>query len=194
VRAAKVSDSLLSRLDHGDIAVKPAIDRFSTDHVCFADGSDERVDAVIYCTGYKISFPFFPEALTGAEDTEPALYRRVVPPTAPGLYFIGLVQPIGATMPLAEIQSQWIADLLQGRAALPPQPAMNREIARFRAVTTKRYAHSTRHLIQVDFLAYLREIRRERRAGARRGRARWTAPAAPSVPAQTLASLFDGAG
>src|SRR5262249_809907 len=53
-----VSDSLLSRLDHGDIAVKPAIDRFGTDRVCFTDGSDERVDAVIYCTGYEISFPF----------------------------------------------------------------------------------------------------------------------------------------
>ena len=91
-------------------------------------------------------------------------------------------------MPLAEAQSHWVADLLQGRAALPPVPAMNREIARYRAVTAKRYAHSTRHLIQVDFLAYLREIRRERRAGARRGRARWTAPAAPSVPAQTLPS------
>jgi len=183
-----VSDSLLSRLDHGDIAVKPAIDRFGTDRAYFTDGSAEQVDTVIYCTGYKISFPFLPEALTGAADTEPALYRRVVLPAAPGLYFIGLVQPIGATMPLAEAQSHWVADLLQGRAALPPQPAMNREIARYRAVTARRYAHSTRHLIQVDFLAYLREIRRERRAGARRGRARWTAPAAPSVPAQTLPS------
>jgi Flavin-binding monooxygenase-like len=183
-----VSDSLLSRLDHGDIAVKPAIDRLGSDRAYFTDGSAEQVDTVIYCTGYKISFPFLPEALTGAADTEPALYRRVVLPAAPGLYFIGLVQPIGATMPLAEAQSHWVADLLQGRAALPPQPAMNREIARFRAVTAKRYAHSARHLIQVDFLAYLREIQRERRAGARRGRARWTAPAAPSVPAQTLVS------
>ena len=183
-----VSDSLLSRLDHGDIAVKPAIDRFGSDRAYFTDGSAERVDTVIYCTGYKISFPFLPEALTGAADTEPALYRRVVLPAAPGLYFIGLVQPIGATMPLAEAQSHWVADLLQGRAALPPLPAMNREIARYRAVTAKRYAHSTRHLIQVDFLAYLREIRREQRAGARRGTARWTVPAAPSVPAQTLPS------
>jgi len=183
-----VSDSLLSRLDHGDIAVKPAIDRFGGDRVHFTDGSDERVDAVIYCTGYKISFPFLPEALTGAEDTEPALYRRVVPPAVPGLYFIGLVQPIGATMPLAEIQSHWVADLLEDRAALPPQPVMEREIARYRAATASRYAHSTRHLIQVDFLAYLREIRRERRAGARRSGARWTVPATRPVPGQTLPS------
>ena len=181
-----VSDSLLSRLDHGDIAVKPAIDRFGGDRVCFTDGSEERVDAVIYCTGYEINFPFLPEALTGAGDTEPALYRRVVPPAVPGLYFIGLVQPIGATMPLAEMQSQWVADLLQGRAALPPQAVMEREITRYRAATASRYAHSTRHLIQVDFLAYLREIRKERRAGARRSGTRWTVPVTRPVPGRTL--------
>src|SRR5262249_57863885 len=106
--------------------------------------------------------PFRPSALPGPGAPGRVLSRRVVLPAAPGLYFIGRVQPIGATMPLAEAQSHWVADLLQGRAALPPQPAMNREIARYRAVTARRYAHSTRHLIQVDFLAYLREIRRER--------------------------------
>jgi len=74
-------------------------------------------------------------------------------------------------MPIAEIQSQWVADLLQGRATLPPEPEMNQEIARYRAATAKRYVRPGRHTIQVDFLAYLREIRKERRAGVRRNRA-----------------------
>ena len=74
-------------------------------------------------------------------------------------------------MPLAEAQSHWVADLLQGRAVLPPQPEMNREIAAYRGATARRYARSARHLIQVDFLPYLSEIRAERQAGARRGRA-----------------------
>jgi len=159
-----VSDRLLSRLDHGDIAVRPGIERFGSDRVYFTDGSAEQVDVVIYCTGYKISFPFLPRAVAGAEDTEPLLYRRVVSPAVPGLYFIGLIQPVGATMPLAEAQSHWVADLLEGRAALPPRPEMYREIARYRAATASRYAGSARHLIQVDFLAYLREIRKERQA------------------------------
>ena len=166
-----VSDGLLSRLYRGDIAVRPAVERFGADRVYFTDGTAEPLDAVIYCTGYKISFPFLPGSLTGGADTEPALYRRVVPPAVPGLYFIGLIQPVGATMPLAEAQSHWVADLLQGRAVLPPQPEMNREIAAYRGATARRYARSARHLIQVDFLPYLREIRAERQAGARRGRA-----------------------
>src|SRR5207248_1077832 len=153
-----VSDSLLSRLDHGDIVVRPGVERFGGDIAHFTDGSAEQVDVVIYCTGYKISFPFLDEALIGADEQQIPLYRRVVPPRLPGLYFIGLIQPIGASMPVAEAQSEWVADLIEGRAALPPQPRMHREIARYRAATVKRYGRAARSTIQVDFLAYLREI------------------------------------
>src|SRR5260370_3355025 len=62
-----VSDSLLSKLEHGDIVVKPTIDRFGRDCVYFTDGSAEPVDTVIYCTGYKISFPFLDQALISTE-------------------------------------------------------------------------------------------------------------------------------
>jgi cation diffusion facilitator CzcD-associated flavoprotein CzcO len=167
-----VSDSLLGRIERGEIVVKPAIDRFDRDGVHFTDGTAEQVDTVIYSTGYNISVPFLDPALIGAEDNRIPLYHRVVPPRRPGLYFIGLVQPIGAIMPIAEVQSQWVADLLQERATLPPEPEMGREIARYFAVTARRYAHSGRPAIQVDFLAYLREIARERRTRARRNGAR----------------------
>jgi dimethylaniline monooxygenase (N-oxide forming) len=180
------------KLDHGDIVVKPNIDRFDGERVFFTDGSAEQVDAVIYCTGYKISFPFLDEALIGADDTQIPLYHRIVPPKLPGLYFIGLVQPIGAIMPIAEIQSEWVADLLQGRATLPPEAQMNREIAKYRAVTAKRYARSTRHTIQVDFLAYLRKIRKERQVGARRNgvsRAIAADPPAPRILQQASTPL-----
>jgi len=170
-----VSDSLLGALDRGEITVKPAIDRFDGDRVCFADGVSERVDTVIYCTGYKISFPFLDPALAAVADNEVSLYHRVVPPRLPGLYFIGLVQPIGAIMPIAEAQSHWVADLLQGSAALPPEPDMDREITRYRARTARRYVPTSRHTIQVDFLAYLREICRERRVGSRLALRGWSA-------------------
>jgi dimethylaniline monooxygenase (N-oxide forming) len=64
-----VSDSLLAKVGAGDIIVKPAIDRFDGDRVCFTDGSAERVDTVIYCTGYKISFPFLSEASSAPTTT-----------------------------------------------------------------------------------------------------------------------------
>jgi dimethylaniline monooxygenase (N-oxide forming) len=163
-----VSDSLLSKLGHGDIVVKPSIDTFEGDCVRFTDGSSEPVDVVIYCTGYKVSLPFLNEATIGRDSRQIPLYRRVVAPKLSGLYFIGLVQPVGAVMPIAEIQSEWVADLLQGSGTLPPEQHMNSEIARYTAATVRRYGASAVHPIQVDFLAYIREIRRERQMGVRR--------------------------
>ena len=94
------------------------------------------------------------------------LFHRVVDPDHPGLYFIGLVQPLGAMMPLAEAQSQWVADLLDGTAALPSKAEMRREIARYHRKLEKRYVKSKRHTIQVDFLDHLAELSKERTAGA----------------------------
>ena len=152
-----ISAELLPRIGHGDIVVKPNIAEFAGGRtVRFADGSDEEVDLAIYCTGYKISFPFLDPGLIAAPDNEIPLYRRVVSPEHPGLYFIGLLQPLGAIMPIAEAQSEWIADVLEGRVELPPPATMRRAIARDRAAMAKRYVASKRHTIQVDFAPYMR--------------------------------------
>lgn len=158
-----VSEDLLSRLGHGDITVKPNLARFDGDRVRFVDGTEERVDVVIYCTGYQVSFPFLDDRVVTAEDNHIDLYRRVVPPDHSGLYFIGLVQPIGAIMPLAEAQSEWVADLLEGRASLPSPAAMRRSIAAYDRAVRKRYIASKRHTLEVDFHPYLAELARERR-------------------------------
>lgn len=165
-----VSAELLSRLGHGDIEVKPNIDRFGGERtICFVDGSEEKIDLVVYCTGYKISFPFFDEDLISARENRLPLYRRVVSVEHPGLYFIGLIQPLGAIMPLAEAQAEWVADLLGGQGTLPPPSEMRSEISEGEKKMKKRYVASKRHTIQVDFQPYLREIRKERRRAAQRG-------------------------
>ena len=164
-----VSAELLSRLGHGDIEVKANVDRFMGGRtVRFADGSEEDVDLVVYCTGYKITFPFFDEDLIAAEGNRLPLYRRVASVEHPGLYFIGFVQPLGAIMPVAEAQSEWVADLLGGRGTLPSPGEMRAEISSAESKMRKRYVASKRHTIQVDFHPYLRELRRERKRAAAR--------------------------
>lgn len=101
-----ISQDLYGRLGHGAITVKPNIERFDGDSVVFCDGSREQVDIVVYCTGYKVTFPFLAPDIFAAEDNQVNLYRRVVPPAVPGLYFIGLIQPLGAVMPLAATSSR----------------------------------------------------------------------------------------
>jgi len=158
-----VSDDLLSTLGHGDITVKPSISRFEGSTVHFTDGSSVEADVVVYCTGYKVTFPFLDETVVRADDNHIDLYRRVVPPDLPGLYFIGLVQPLGAVMPLAEAQAHWVADLIRGRVALPSPAEMRRQVTSYDEALRKRYVASKRHTIEVDFHAYRAEIARERK-------------------------------
>lgn len=171
-----VSSDLLTALGHGDVAVKPNIARLDGEKVVFADGSVEAVDVIVYCTGYHISFPFFDEQFlatglhAGPDDNRVPLYRRVVHPDHPDLFFIGLIQPLGAVMPLAELQARWVADLLDGTGALPSPEAMRREIAREDSRMRRRYVTSPRHTIQVDFWPYRRALRAERRRSRRRAR------------------------
>src|SRR4051794_37637905 len=172
-----ISDDLLGRIGHGRITPKPNIERLEGDRVRFVDGSTERIDRIVYCTGYRITFPFFPEGLFDAPENRVPLFRRVVPPELPGLYFIGLVQPLGAIMPLAEAQSEWVADILEDKSRLPDPERMRKAIERDDKKVRRRYVRSPRHTIQVDFYPYLRSIERERRCGRRRARGRRGEPA-----------------
>ena len=67
-------------------------------------------------------------------------------------------------MPLAEAQSEWVADLLDGTATLPSRRAMRSEIARYHRAVARRYVASKRHTIQVDFLEHLDELKKARKA------------------------------
>jgi NADPH-dependent 2,4-dienoyl-CoA reductase/sulfur reductase-like enzyme len=159
-----VSSELLPRLGHGDITAKPNIDRFAGGRtVRFADGSEEEIDLVVYCTGYEMSFPFLDEKVYAARDNRMPLYKRAVSVENPGLYFVGFIQPLGPIMPLSEAQAEWIADLLTGKAALPPTAEMRQEIADYERWLHKRFVSSKRHTIEVDFHPYLRDLRRQRK-------------------------------
>jgi hypothetical protein len=115
-----VSDTILTRLAHGAVIPKPNLSRFEGSEAVFEDGTRAHVDVVVYCTGYRISFPFFDEELVSAPDNRISLYKRVFHPEIDDLAFIGLVQPLGAIMPIAEEQGRLVADKLDRplRAAL----------------------------------------------------------------------------
>jgi dimethylaniline monooxygenase (N-oxide forming) len=171
-----VSSEILSRIAHGTITVKPNISRLAGDSVEFVDGSRVPADLVIYCTGYKVSFPFFDPDFFTVEDNEVQLFHRVFAPGVPDLFFVGLLQPLGAVMPLAEAQSRWIADYLLGFYALPGEEEQWDWIRADREGMAKRYVSSKRHTIQVDFEDYLLALDKERKAGAKRAAALGHAP------------------
>ena len=86
--------------------------------------------------------------------------------------FIGLLQPLGAIMPLAEAQGKWLAKQLRGEYALPGGDEMSRIIGEERRAMFARYVPSKRHTMQVDFDDYLRDLAKEIRRGEKRARSR----------------------
>lgn len=163
-----ISGEILNRLTHGDITPKPNIAELQGDSIRFADGTVEKADIVVYCTGYKVTFPFFDPDLIAAPDNDLPLYRRVFHPDIRNVFFIGLLQPLGAIMPLAEAQGAWVGEYLRGGYALPPAPELRRDIERERERMFKRYVASKRHTMQVDYDDYLFELERELKRGRER--------------------------
>jgi dimethylaniline monooxygenase (N-oxide forming) len=171
-----VSSRILDRLAHGAIGVKPEIAELAGGRVRYADGSEQEADLIVYCTGYKISFPFLDEQLVAAPENRLVLYKRVFSPEHPGLCFIGFVQPWGAIMPIAEVQGRLVAEYLTGFYALPSREQMRRDMQAMLRRQSRRYRASKRHTIQVDFSNYVVELDDERRAGAERAREQGFAP------------------
>lgn len=165
-----ISSTILDRIGHGAIVPKPNIAELCGDRVRFTDGSTEAVDVLIYCTGYKVTFPFFDQNFLAAHDNDLPLYRRMIHPDYPGLFFIGLYQPLGAIFPLAEVQGVIGAEYLLGRYRPPARDAMLRDMEDERARMHRRYVASKRHTMQVDFYPFMRQLQRELREGQRRAR------------------------
>ncbi len=167
-----VSDEIHDRLEAGAVLPKPNIRELRGETVVFEDGSEVEAEVIVYCTGYKVSFPFFDEDFISAPGNEIALYRRTFHPQVEGVYFLGLAQPLGAIMPMAEQQSKWIAALLRGEYVLPPRAEIEGDIAAARAAHAKRFYASARHTMEVDFDEWMRDAQREmRRGGEARRRA-----------------------
>lgn len=162
---ATLSQELLPFVGHGWIGVKPNIKELCGTEVQFDDGSKAPVDAIIYATGYRPTFPFFDPELFKVEDGKVDLYRRMLVPHLPGLYAVGLIQPIGPTIPLVEIQAQWLGEVLAGRLRLPARDRMEVEVDRHRRKLQKQYVGSARYTLEVDFREYAAQLRADMHAG-----------------------------
>ncbi len=153
-----ISQDLLNKVGHGKIKIKSNIKKLNGKSVVFEDGTEETFDVLIYCTGYNITFPFFDKDFINPNDNEVPLYHKVVHPEHENLFFLGLIQPLGAIMPLSEVQAKWIAGILTRKSKLPSKDKMLQTIKHDRDEMRKRYNNSARHTVQVDFYPYKRLI------------------------------------
>lgn len=155
-----ISQVFLKHVKNGKIHIKPNITNLKQHSVEFEDGTEETFDCIIHCTGYNMTFPFLDESIFCAKDNHVELYHKVVDPNNKNLFFIGLIQPLGAIMPLSEAQAKWVASILNGKSILPDKATMLKSIQKDKHNLKIRYKESPRHTIQVDFFPYKRLLER----------------------------------
>ena len=166
-----ISDTIVSRIAHGEIAPKPGIERLVPGGVAFTDGTEEEVDAIVWCTGYRVTIPFLDERHVGPDPQELPLYKRIIHLDVPDLCFVGLMQSTGSAFPILERQSTLLAEHLTGRWAPPPPNEMRSDIARRRSRALKRWGPHGRPTMRVDFDAYMHELGVELERGRKRAAA-----------------------
>ena len=147
-----VNDALPHRILLGSVIVKPNVSRFTKTGVVFDDGSVvEQLDAVVFCTGYNVSFDFIDQSMVQARENKVTLYKYIFPPhhARPTLAVIGCYQPNGAHMPMSEIQARWSVRVFMGKSKLPSERAMMEDINKKRDEMAGKYYASKRHTIEV---------------------------------------------
>lgn len=155
-----VSSELLLRLGSGDAVAKPDIAELQGDRVRFTDGTIEAVDAIVYATGYRISFPFFDPDFISAPGNVLPLYKRMFKPGIDDLAFVGLGQALPTIFPFAECQAKLAARWLAGDWAPPPATEMERAIAADEKAYRGHYAERQRHTMQLDYYIYEHDLRK----------------------------------
>lgn len=111
-----VNDDLPNRIISGMVKVKGNVKEFTETAAIFEDGSrEDDIDAVIFATGYSFAFPFLEDSVRVVRN-KISLYKKVFPPNLekPTLAIIGLIQPLGAIMPISELQGRWVTQVFKG--------------------------------------------------------------------------------
>jgi cation diffusion facilitator CzcD-associated flavoprotein CzcO len=166
-----VSDTFPVCVAAGDIEMRQGIRQLAGDSVLFEDGRREEIDIIVWATGYKVSFPFFDPSFISAPGNQLPLFKRIMKPGVPNLFFIALAQPSITLFALADRQAKWIAAYLAGEYALPDVEEQKRTILADEKKHMGRYYASARHTMQLDQDIYFAELASEIRRGAKRARA-----------------------
>ena len=108
-----------------EITSSDRLQAIKTNSVIMMDDSEVEVDHVIFCTGYRPSFPFLDESC-GMKLIDKFLYptyKLFVNPKLPTLFFNGLTR-YDAHFTMVTITAETIRSLLLGDASLPSEQVM----------------------------------------------------------------------
>lgn len=158
-----INSRLHGELGHGNLAVRPDVERLAGDRVRFVDGREDAIDVIIYATGFRLSFPFLDTRHLNWHDGRPNLFLNVFHPERDDVFCAGLIQPDSGQWGLVDCQAQLITRYLE---ALEQKPRKARWFQRLKNSTAPghvpkiRYLDSPRHRLEVEHYSYRRKLQK----------------------------------
>ncbi len=135
----------------------PLVTHFDKDVAYFSDGSKERFDAVIMCTGYQHKFPFLPDNLRLKTKNclyPDGIYKGIVFNELPQLMYLGM-QDQYFTFNMFDGQAWFARDVMMGKIALPGKKERQADIRKWLDL----YASCQTHDDEIDFQTnYVKEL------------------------------------
>lgn len=159
--------ALIANMMWGRISARPGIARVGGREVEFTDGTRGEFDALIAATGYEVEVPFLAPEDSPVVGRRVDLYRRIVSPDRPGLYFVGFFNLTGgAPIRMMDEQCGWLAALVGGDLVLPGRDEMHAEISAEHARQARLYPDSPRYGLELEPREYRETLRADLAAAA----------------------------
>jgi len=120
-----VNSLVLHHLGHGDITVRPDVERLDGDGVAFRDGSRSAYDVVVLATGYHLHYPFVDPALLRwrGRGSAPDLYLNIFTQAHRDLFVLGMIEASGIGWQGRYEQAELVASYLRARRDDPAAAA-----------------------------------------------------------------------
>ncbi|KAL3111367.1 hypothetical protein niasHT_019597 [Heterodera trifolii] len=161
-----VNDELPVRMLSGMVTVKPDIGHFTENGIVWADGTrTDQVGNVLLGTGYRFDFTLIErgqllicstdQSSDNGTATMAQLYKHMFPLGSSDwntLAIVGIVQPTGSKLCVAEMQARLFFAVQCGQCKLPSTDEMRAELAKTRPQGPMRHAH------EVDYIGYMDDL------------------------------------
>ncbi|MGB6118014.1 MAG: NAD(P)-binding domain-containing protein [Mesorhizobium sp.] len=109
-----VNSLVLFHAGHGDLTVRPDIDRFDGRTVHFKDGSSADYDLILAATGYLLHYPFVERELLNWKGAAPHLFLNAMHPARDDIFVLGMVEASGLGWQGRHEQAELVARYLKG--------------------------------------------------------------------------------
>jgi hypothetical protein len=156
-----LNTQLLHHLAHGDVEVRPDIQRLDGSTVHFIDGTMCDVDLILSATGYRVTAPYLDESVFEMRGQRVVHYLNVFNRHHHNLITVGFAEVAAGIYPLIDRMAHMVAHHLHDREHRPSVALA------FEALKTsddfdvrggKRFLSSDRHANYVDLVSYATHV------------------------------------